>query len=487
MKTTKTLFAPKPLARAIACLSLPALLLGAAPALAQNSEIEELRRQLKALEARIEESTARAEADAAQAREDASQARAEAREARAQLASTRDDPPVSSRNETLKADTEYLVRDGKGVKIGNTTVTVGGFIKADAVVASGGDGSANNRTLGQAANFASYAASENADEWRFGSSIRESRIGLGTRTADVNGHDLITYIEMDFHGSEDGANEFVSNSYNPRVRLAYAQWADWTVGQDVTTFSELAAVPEILNQGKMASFIYARQPLLRYGMDVPGGRLFAAIENPEDGGNDQAYPDVVLRYQVKNDYGVFALAGMARTLEKDSVDDRSLQGAFSLSARIPTVGKDNLKLQYSYGALGRYAGLRTFADILSTDTTAPGAGGTTEYGELTPAVSYGATVAYQKHWSPKWRSNLSLSQLEMVTNTDAPELGRYFDRSTSAHLNLLYAATPSITLGLEYAYWQFGEANLASAVLPNSEEPVSNHYEQIMASAKFDF
>ncbi|QIB51252.1 MULTISPECIES: DcaP family trimeric outer membrane transporter [Pseudomonas] len=476
MKTTKTLFAPKPLARAIACLSLPALLLGAAPALAQNSEIEELRRQLKALEARIEESTARAEADAAQAREDASQARAEAREARAQLASTRDDP----RNETLKADTEYLVRDGKGVKIGNTTVTVGGFIKADAVVASGGDGSANNRTLGQAANFASYAASENADEWRFGSSIRESRIGLGTRTADVNGHDLITYIEMDFHGSEDGANEFVSNSYNPRVRLAYAQWADWTVGQDVTTFSELAAVPEILNQGKMASFIYARQPLLRYGMDVPGGRLFAAIENPEDGGNDQAYPDVVLRYQVKNDYGVFALAGMARTLEKDSVDDRSLQGAFSLSARIPTVGKDNLKLQYSYGALGRYAGLRTFADILSTDVQIRDAEGeviSTDYGQLTPAVSYGATVAYQRHWSPKWRSNLSLSQLEMVTDTDSAELGRYFDRSSSAHLNLLYAATDTITLGLEYAYWDFGIIN----------DSGSNQYEQVMASAKFDY
>lgn len=481
MKTTKALFATKPLAKAIACLSVPVMLLGAAPAFAQNSEIEELRRQLKALEARIEQSTARAEADAAQAREEASQARAEAREARAQLTSSRDEPPRSgSRNETLKADTEYLVRDGKGVKIGNTTVTVGGFIKADAVVASGGDGSANNRTLGQPTNFARFAASDNADEWRFGSSIRESRIGLGTRTADVNGHDLITYIEMDFHGSEDGANEFVSNSYNPRVRLAYAQWADWTVGQDVTTFSELAAVPEILNQGKHAAFIYARQPLLRYGMDVPGGRLFAALENPEDGDFDQAYPDVVLRYQVKNDYGVFALAGMGRTLEKDSANERSLQGAFSLSARIPTVGKDNLKLQYSYGVLGRYAGLRTFTDILSTDIEVDGPGEdetTTIYGGLTPAVSYGATAAYQKHWSPKWRSNLSLSQMEMVTNADSGELARYFDRSTSAHLNLLYAATDRITLGLEYAYWDFGIV----------DDSGSNQYEQVMASAKFDY
>ena len=470
MKTTKATFATKPLAKAIACLSVPVMLLGAAPALAQNSEIEELRRQLRALEARIEESTARAEADAAQAREEAAQARAEAREARSQLASTREQP----RTETAKADTDFVTRDGKGIKIGNTTVTVSGFVKADAVLGSGGDGSANNRTLGQAANFATYAASDNADEWRLGSSIRESRIALSTRTADVNGHDLITMLEMDFHGSEDGANEFVSNSYNPRIRLAYAQWGDWTVGQDVTTFTELAALPEILNQGKMAAFIYTRQPLLRYGMDIPGGRLSAAIENPEDGGYDQAYPDVVLRYQHKNDYGVFSLSGMARTLEKDTANDRSLQGAVSLAARIPTVGKDNLRLQYSYGALGRYAGLRTFQDILSTDTTV---GGVTTVGELTPAVSYGATVAYQRHWSPKWRSNLSLSQLEMVTDTDSTELGRYFDRSTSAHLNLLYAATDRVTLGLEYAYWDFGII----------EESGSNQYEQLMASAKFDF
>ncbi|WP_206668510.1 DcaP family trimeric outer membrane transporter [Pseudomonas saliphila] len=467
MKTTKALFATKPLAKAIACLSVPVMLLGAAPAFAQNSEIEELRRQLKALEARIEQSTARAEADAAQAREEAAQARAEAREARAQLASTRDEP----RPETAKADTDYIVRDGKGIKIGNTTVTVGGFIKADAVLGSGGDGSANNRTLGQATNFANFADPTlgNPDEWRFGSSIRESRIGLRTSTADVNGHDLITYLEMDFHGSEDGANEFVSNSYNPRIRLAYAQWADWTVGQDVTTFSELSALPEILNQGKMAAFIYARQPLLRYGMDVPGGRLFAAIENPEDGGFDQAYPDVVLRYQVKNDYGVFALAGMGRTLEDDN--ERSLEGAVSLSARIPTIGNDNLRLQYSYGALGRYAGLRTFGDVVAAQD------------ELVPMVSHGTTVSYQRHWAPKWRSNLSLSHLEVETNVDRVGLGttatanRYFDTSSSAHLNLLYQATNTITLGLEYAYWDFGIV----------DDSGSNQYEQVMASAKFDY
>lgn len=466
MNKTTGIFKKHPLASTIVCLGLPFLLMGAGPAVAQNAEIEELRRQLKALEQKLNESTARIEAEAAAAR-------ADAREARIELASQQK-ANAETREAITKSD--LIVRDGKGIKIGDTTVTVNGYIKADAVYASGGDGSKNNRTLGQAPNFANFANSPDADSWRFGSSIRESRIGFRTVTPDVNGHELSTYFEFDFHGSEDGANEFVSNSYNPRVRLAYVSWGDWTIGQDVTTFSEGAAIPEILNQGKMAAFTYARQPLLRYSMNVPGGRLFAAIENPEDGDHDQAYPDAVLRYQMRNDYGIYSLAAMARTLEKSSADDRSLQGALSLSARIPTFGKDNLRLQYSYGALGRYLGLRTFQDILNTDST--DSNGDPIYGDLTPAVSYGATIAYQKHWTPKWRSNLSLSQLEMVTDTDEAELGRYFDRSSSAHLNLLYAATDRITLGLEYAYWEFGAI----------DQPKSAYqYEQVMASAKVDF
>ncbi|SES20825.1 DcaP family trimeric outer membrane transporter [Halopseudomonas bauzanensis] len=458
-------FRKRPLATTIACLGLPIMLMGAGSAAAQNGEIEALRQQLRALEQKLDEATARIEAEAAAARNDA-------QEVRSELASQQKNN-IETREAIAKSD--LIVREGKGIKIGDTTVTVSGFIKADAVYASGGDGSKNNRTLGQAANFAEFARSDNADRWRLGSSIRESRFGLRTATPDVNGRDLTTYLEFDLHGSEDGANEFVSNSYNPRIRLAYASWGDWTVGQDVTTFSELAAIPEILNQGKMAAFIYARQPLLRYSMNAPGGRLFAALENPEDGDHDQAFPDAVLRYQVRNDYGTYALAVMARTLEKGSTGDRSLQGATSLSARIPTIGKDNLRLQYSYGALGRYAGLRTFQDILNTDGT--DVNGDTVYGDLKPAVSYGATAAYQRHWSPKWRSNLSLSQVEMVTDTDPQELGRYFDRFSSAHLNLLYAATDRITLGLEYAYWDFAAI----------EQSTSYQYEQVMASAKVDF
>src|SRR5690554_3007468 len=77
MNKTTGIFRKHPLAGAIVCMGLPFLLMGAGPAVAQNAEIEELRRQLHALEQKLNESTARIEAEAAAARADAREARTE--------------------------------------------------------------------------------------------------------------------------------------------------------------------------------------------------------------------------------------------------------------------------------------------------------------------------------------------------------------------------------------------------------------------------
>ena len=53
----------------------------------------------------------------------------------------------------------------------------------------------------------------------------------------------------------------------------------------------------------------------------------------------------------------------------------------------------------------------------------------------------------------------------------------YFDSSTSVHVNLLWAAHENLALGLEYAYWDFGEIAGSG----------SQQYEQVMASAKLAF
>ncbi len=437
--TTTTRFATHPLVRAVALAGAPMLMLGSVTAQAQsNSELEELRERIQVLEGKLEGA-------------------------------------VSTAPE-LRDDNPYLLRDGDGIKIGDTTISFGGFIKADMIYGSNGNGTKNGYSIGLARSFAAAANSDKSD-WKAGFTARESRISIGTKTEDVAGHDLTTYIEMDFNTAADAAgNESVSNSYNPRMRQAFGSWNGWDFGQTYTTFTDLAAMPEILDQGKQAAFIYATQPMLRYSMAAPGGKLMVALENPEDSFSssssydDQSYPDLVARYQIRGNYGFYSVAAMLRHLEDDAADDTKATGAVSLSARIPTVGRDDLRLQYNYGTLGRYMGLLTYPDVDLAEQAA---------GEVEPLNTYGVTAAYRHFWSPAWRSNLTVSHTEIVDDLEFSPAGTlsYFDSSTSVHANLLWSAHKNLTLGLEYAYWDFGEIAGSG----------SQQYEQVMASAKLSF
>ena len=431
-----------PLARALSRASLTMVVLGPVNAQAQNpSELDQLRQRVEMLESKLENA-------------------------------------VSTAPE-LQEDNTYLLRDGDGIKIGDTTISFGGFVKADAIFGSNGNGSLNGYSVGLPRTFAKAAKSGKSD-WKTGFSARESRISIGTRTDDVAGHTLTTYIEMDFNqdlndGFSETGNEIVSNSYAPRLRQAYGSWNNWDFGQTYTTFTDLAAMPEILDQGKHAAFIYASQPQIRYNLAAPGGKLMVSLENPEDGyyGNsydDQTYPDLAVRYQLRSKLGLYSIAGLVRHFEDDAADQTETDGAVSLSARIPTVGRDDLRLQYSYGALGRYMGLLSYPDV----DLAALAGGQVE-----PLRTFGATAAYRHFWAPAWRSTLSVSHTEIVDDLSSPPGGTlsYFDTSSSVHANLLWSAHPNLTLGLEYAYWDFGEIATAG----------SEQYEEVIASAKLSF
>lgn len=94
--TTRKHFHAKPLARVIALASMPLVTFGAANVAAQeSSELQELRDRVQTLERTLEGA-------------------------------------VSTAPE-LQDDNPYLLRNGDGIKIGGTTISFGGFIKADAI------------------------------------------------------------------------------------------------------------------------------------------------------------------------------------------------------------------------------------------------------------------------------------------------------------------------------------------------------------------
>ena len=104
---------------------------------------------------------------------------------------------------------------------------------------------------------------------------KESRIWLKTRTPSEYGP-IRALIETDFVGSK--GNEKNTNSDGLRIRHAYFQVNNWTIGQTNSAFN--AHVPlDILNLAINDTFV--RQPLIRYGHDERQFSYDISFEQPE--------------------------------------------------------------------------------------------------------------------------------------------------------------------------------------------------------------
>ncbi|MGV8844389.1 MAG: DcaP family trimeric outer membrane transporter [Pseudomonas sp.] len=347
--------------------------------------------------------------------------------------------------------------------IGDTTLSIGGYIKAQATASNNGFGD------GKASEIVSPGALRkmNSDQGsRTSMSARESRFNIGTSTP-VFGDTLKTFVELDFYGSDNQANEFVSNSYGPRLRHAYGSWGKWLAGQTWSTFMDLNGLGEIDAFGQHASAIFVRQTQLRYTQPFAGGSLQFALENPEDGGDDQSVPDMIGRVNFDGNWGHASVAAMARKLSLDdgTAKDSKWGDAYSVTGRFPTFGKDDIRLQANYGNLGRYMGLLAYPDSVVVD-------GGTENGNIDSIDAWGLSAIYRHFWTDSLRSSLAYSQ----TGLDSSGSGNMTDSYDSAFINLMWTPITNTTLAIEYQRFKLEEVDGDNFDL-----------NRMQVSAKYDF
>jgi len=342
--------------------------------------------------------------------------------------------------------------------IGDTTVSIGGYIKAQATVSN------NGFSDGKASEIVSPGSlrTVNSDQGsRTSMSARQSRFNIGTSTP-VYGDTLKTFVELDFYGADDEANEFVSNSYAPRLRHAYGSWGKWLAGQTWSTFMDLNGLGEVDGFGQHASAIFVRQTQLRYTQPFAGGSLQFALENPEDGGDDQSLPDIIGRVNFDGSWGHASVAAMARKLSLDdgTAKDSKWGDAYSVTGRFPTFGKDDIRLQANYGNLGRYMGLRAYPDSLTEDSQIDG------------IDAWGLSAIYRHYWTDSLRSSLAYSR----TGLDSSGTANMTDSYDSAFINLMWSPITNTTLAIEYQRF-------------NLEEVDGDNFDlnRMQVSAKYDF
>lgn len=363
----------------------------------------------------------------------------------------------------------------------NTSVTVGGYVKLDAVFSnpSAGVGSTADLFLQPNAIAVGPGSSDNErNQAKFGA--RESRMFAKTSTPTALG-DLVTYVEGDFYGAD--GNESVSNSNGLRLRHAYGSLGPLLGGQTWTNFMYVPALPETLDFGGPVGQIFDRQAQVRWTQpfdakgSIAGGRWSVALENPESvvtvpGGasfraDDDRFPDITGQVQFDTSRGRIAVSGILRQIRADSktpaVVDQSMGGALSVAGIIPTTGKDDVRFMLSAGnAIGRYSNGFFTDGIVGAD------------GEVRLARQWGWYGAYRHFWNDALRSNVVLSSTSARNPGGTPGTT---NRSTqSAHVNLIWSPVANTDVGLEYIV-----ANR------RTEDGATGHLNRLQASAKYTF
>jgi len=334
----------------------------------------------------------------------------------------------------------------------NTSVTLGGYIKLDAIYSdrSAGVGSSADQEYEAGAVPVGPGAGAN-ERGQIKLHARQSRFFAKTSTPSPWG-ELGTFLELDLFGT--AGNESVSNSHNMRLRHAYASLGGLLMGQTWTNFSDTAAYPETVDFGGPAGTIFSRQPQIRWTQQFDGGQWAVALENPETvaslangssfRADDDRFPDLTANVRFDTSMGRYSIAAMVRQLRVDSASDPSSRtekwgGGIGVNAVIPSIGSDDLRLSAYYGnALGRYT-VGFFNDaLLDSD------------GRILLPNQWLATAAYRHYWTSQLRSTLALSTLR--SSNPAGTAGTVNKSADSAHVNLIWSPLPQTNFGIEYIF-----------------------------------
>ncbi|NKF52443.1 porin [Shewanella sp. WXL01] len=359
-----------------------------------------------------------------------------------------------------------------GASVADTEMTFGGYVKADVMFSSYGNGAPDSGQLSRQFYVpGTIYGSEGNGKQVVDFQARESRFNFKTVT-DVDGHTLTGFIELDFMTHSDG-NERVSNSYSPRIRHAFVSYDNWTIGQTWSTFQNPGALPENLDfVGAADGAVFVRQSMIRY----TNGNWQFAVENPEttvtpNGGGTRItsgsgiVPDVVARYNLKTDSGAkVSFSGIVRQLNVDNatIDSTEMAYGASVAGMIP-VGGDDIKFSATYGTgLGRYVALNYANGGVINDK-----------GEIEAITSLAGYASYRHWWTDKWRSSFTLSGFK-ADNEVAFTGGGVNKTAYSGYINLLYSPSKPLTFGVEYMH-----------ALNEREDGSDGDLNRIMFSAKY--
>lgn len=357
-----------------------------------------------------------------------------------------------------------------------TTLTVRGYVKADAIGSNhstGVDSVGDQELLPGAIPVGPAAGQHKTNQVTF--HARQSRLGLGTRTPTEYG-DMTTYVEGDFFGADGNES---SNSHGLRLRHAYGTLGKLLAGQTWTNFFNEQAYIETLDFGGPSGEIFVRQAQFRWTEKYAGGDWSVSAESAESviavpgsatpfrSDSDHA-PDFTARVRRTIGRATYSAGALARNVHVDSAalgaDSGRWGGALTFSGIVPVGASDDVRFDANAGnAIGRYQVGGFFPD-----------GYLDASGRLELAHQASGYIAYRHFWTPKLRSTVEYSA---ATSTPPAGTAAGINKSDrSQHLNLIWSPIAAVNLG--------GELIHAKRTVVGGDEGSLN---RIQFSAQYNF
>jgi hypothetical protein len=423
------------------------------PALAADSEVEELKRQILILQRRVEQlekSRAAPPAPAAEPPPPAAAARPKPAPAEVvgraapvqDRGSMQDQQQAAPRPGALTLDPKY-----RGfIEVPHTPV----LIKFNAKPRV--DLTIDNRNAGDDNRFITAKIPVDGDLAKGGGPVfninaKGSQLRIDVRAPEVAGSPRF-YYENDFYGS--GGGEFPY-----RVRHLYGQIYNIIVGQTFSVFEDPDVWPDTVDYEGPNSAIFARRPLIRYqhafnnqwqanvGVEQPDTELdstgrpdASTVNHAPDGGFNVRWENA--------DVGHVQFAAIFRDLgvRDPAFDDQTAFGwGTNLSAVLDAFGRDSAQVQLTYGeGLFRYINDDFFNNDAAFDAD----------GDLEPIPYFGAMAGYTHHWTDAFRSTASYGYAHL--DNVAMQAGTAYHLTHYASANLMWQLRKRLSVGAEVLY-----------------------------------
>ena len=315
---------------------------------------------------------------------------------------------------------------------------------------------ADNRNSGNADRFVTAQIPVSGDSDRghgqqFNMSAKGSQLSVDVRAPDMAG-DFRFYYNNDFFGS--------GSSMSYRLKQLYGQLYNVTVGFTFSIFEDPDVWPDTVDYEGPNSALFARQPTARYllqlddhwqvnfGIQQPAADIDSGPGGgPFDGGtaNNQA-PDggFNVRWEDK-DLGHVQFATIARYLGVRDAglagDENAMGWGINLSAGINVFQRDSMQLQFTYGE-----GIFRFVNdnfenndaVIDSD------------GDLAPLPYLGLMAGYTHRWNDKWRSTATFGYANLDNeDTQSPDA---YHETYYGSLNLIWQLRKRLSVGIEGLY-----------------------------------